>query len=57
MSIDLYNGVGLKLSTLMPLQQTRNLNQTIDLRQYPPGNYFLKIRVNGEEIVKKVMVF
>ncbi len=56
-SIDLYNGLGLKLSTLMPLQQTRNLNQTIDLRQYPPGNYFLKIRVNGEEIVKKVMVF
>lgn len=56
-SVDLYNAVGLRVANLLPSQQVRSLNQNVDLRQYPPGNYFLKIRVNGEEIVKKVMIF
>lgn len=55
-SIDLFNATGLRLSRIMAPQQVRTLNQTIDLRQYPPGSYFLKIRVNGEEIVKKIMI-
>ena len=56
-SIDLYAATGQKLATVLPLEKVKTIDKKLDMGQYQPGSYFLKIHIDGTTMLRKVIHF
>lgn len=56
-TLDLYSLVGTRLATFINEQQTAgNYVVPVDLRQYPAGQYFYRLNVQGELVTRSLLI-
>ena len=56
-SITLYDITGQMISTVITKERGRTFDKRIDMSRYQPGNYFLKVNIDGTTLVKKWFIF
>lgn len=53
---DLLNTLGQSLQSIQSTDQAQALNQVLDLKAYQSGTYFVRITVNGETAIRRVVL-
>lgn len=53
--VELFTVSGQRLATILPSVNTISFDKTIDMGQYQPGIYFLKVQIDGTMVTRKVI--